>query len=268
MSRTVRNRWTVERETVIGWVGHLDDPSPVAAAPAWAAELGVSRLAVVDARGELVEQEVADLGAVLAAAPFAAPVRHRPPLRVHVHPEPGAGVTITSCSDIWLPWCSARYEPDAEEEDLADNTALAARHTPRLNGLLSRLREVVEGAGGSWMLDRDATHRSYSFEVDDRGVLLDAQDPHERVSWEYTDVDGLGETLRRAWRMQQLDPPPPGWVRVLRAEVDRHDHPLRRADRASVLAALRRELLDLRDVDAVEVDTVAGRHRFTPGELA
>lgn len=283
----MRNRWTVEQQPVLAWVARV----PAAGLPAWRDEvfaagddLGVhripfgsgaeatSRIAFADVGEVVVEDDIADLGQVLAAAPHTAPVRHRPPLQIAVT---DGGGSISSCSDIWLPWCSARYEDDAEPEDLADNRELAARHTPRLNAFLTRVRAAALDLGGTWELDRDVTYRSLLFELDDDGVRLDAENPLERAEWNWVDgpsPDDLTDALRRARQILDLDPPPPPYRAVLRAIVEHPENPLYRAGRVALLAALRGSPRPLRAAElagiaAVQIDNRAGRFGFGVREI-
>jgi len=327
----VRNRWTIERETVLRWRAMLprDRVEDLTLWQRFALRYGeelavyrvvaasdidfdraahgplddfldahpdldagtlllkrqhtaTARLAFVNAAGSVVEEDVTDLGAVLAAAPFEAPVRHRPPLRVRAllgaADATRVPVSISTCSDIWLPWSSARYEEGAESEDFADNTALAHRHTPRLNTFLTRLRGLTLQLGGTWELDRDVTNRDLFFEVDDHGVLLDAENPLARISdervWGLRRDDVLG-ALRSALCVLSLDPQPPPYHAVIRATVNRPDHELYAADRARVLDALRRPTDpstrlardELHEVAKVEVDNAICRHTFDVNEI-
>lgn len=238
-----------------------------------------SLLAVADAAGEIIEREVADLGEVLAAAPHEAAVRRRPPLLISAALERSdmVGVTISTYSDVWLPWVSARFEGSADIEDFADNTALAARHTPRLNTLLARLRAATVDAGGVWALDRTDSDRDLLFEVDDGGVLLAAGQPFLRAyaaPAQGLDRDGVLAALRRAARFA-AGPPPPPFRPVLRATVTDRRHELYTADRAQLLAALRRPIdpdVVLRrgelPADArIDVDNRTDRHTFDLPEL-
>lgn len=309
----MRNRWTVERETVLEWVARLpaaahpdllewrrqavaagadfavyrvagaerlpDDPG----APFDHHHTATSRIAFADAGGAVVEDEIEDLGLVLAAAPYAAPVRHRPPLRVDTGFGTGLGAgsgvefwaSISTCSDIWLPWSSARYEEDAEPEDFSDNRELADLHTPRLNAFLARLREVTVAMGGSWALERDTTDRALLFELGDSGVLLDAENPLERPEWNWVDgrsTDDLTDALRRARQSLDLDPSPPPYRAVLRAIVEHPENPLYRADRGVLLDALRRSPNPLRATEldgiaAVQIDNREGRFAFAVTEI-
>jgi hypothetical protein len=53
---------------------------------------------------------------------------------------------------------------------MMDNSALAARHTPRLNRFIETLRDAVLDLGGTW---RRYVHPSYESAVHDGGILLD-----------------------------------------------------------------------------------------------
>jgi hypothetical protein len=255
---------------------HLDTGSLLFAHP----QSSTSTLAVATAAGTVAEQDVADLGTVLEAAPFAAPVRHRRPLELRSsHDGPDAiRASVSTCSDIWLPWSSARYEPDAESEDFADNTALARRHTPRLNEWLDRLGEGALGLGGTWALDRDTTDRDLLFQLDDHGVLLDAGQPFVRAFEE--PVAGLGRdgvlaALRAALAWMRSDPPQPPYGAVLRATVTAPGHELYTAGRDRMRHALREPVDprarltrdELREVARIEVDNRTDRHTFSVDEL-
>ena len=240
-----------------------------------------SRLTVIDADGAVTEQEVADLAAILARSPSGSPLSHHPPLTVFSSPSDRIGpalVSISSWSDVWLPWCSARYGPMGHPEDIADNTALAYRHTPRLNTWLDHLRTDCLRRGGQWSLDRGDTARDRLFELDDRGVRLEAGPRHVRSYEEPATgpgAAGLLDALRAAARMLAVDPAPPGHDVVLRASVYDPDSGLYRAGRATVLEALRRPghgatslgIDDLRGVAEIEVDNLLDRHGFSVAEL-
>lgn len=198
MGECVRNRWTVGKDPVIGWIARLPEhrvhevlrlgeetavhrPVEAAITPLRAVRRVSSRIAYTDPGGVVVEDDITDLGAVLAAGPHAGPAEHHEPLSVLPTRSPGGGgqaaVLVTSHSDIWLPWCSARYEEGAHLDDLADNRELASRHTPRLNEFLARVGELTEQAGGSLRINPDKTSPDLAFQLHDRGVLLDAANP-------------------------------------------------------------------------------------------
>ena len=137
-------------------------------------------IAFHDAAGNVVEAPLSDLAAALA--PFRTPVRHRPPLELTAYDwgsdePPEVSVSVRTYSDIWLPWTAASHDPDSTVPGFGDNRALARRHTPRLNAFLAALRQATVRLGGRWDLERDSLSHDVAFQVDDHGVLLDAECP-------------------------------------------------------------------------------------------
>jgi len=86
-------------------------------------------------------------------------------VRVHVH------------SDLWLPWVPGILHEHFEAGSWFDNRPLATLHTPDLNSLLARLRELALAAGGTMTLDEDDTWAVLREQVDDVGVILDLPPP-------------------------------------------------------------------------------------------
>jgi hypothetical protein len=279
----VRNRWTVEKDPVIGWLARLPEhlvPEMLRFGEETAVyRAGTSRIAYADPDGAVVEDDVSDLGAVLAAGPHAGPAEHREPLWVFSTPVPRddlISVLVSSGSDIWLPWCSARYEEGAHVDDLADNRELARRHTPRLNEFLERAAELAERAGGTLAAFPDYTSPDLAFQLHDTGVLLDAANPLERSVWERFGR-GSGDqepvqVLRAAAAQVRREPPPPPYRAAIGAWTDDPDHALYGAGRAETLHALRAasrplESAELAGVARVKVQTGRQRHVFDPAEV-
>ena len=85
---------------------------------------------------------------------------------------------IELLTDIWFPRVRGWMEEEGEEwwtppesDGLYDNSALAARHTPRLNRFLMKVRELVLANGGSWSLGQ-AENRCYQKMYDELGIHL------------------------------------------------------------------------------------------------
>ena len=211
--------------------------------------------------GSVVEHLTADLGELPAAR-----IAHAPPLTVYTHDEtPGAvRVRVTSPSDIWLPWCSARYEDGARPDDLADNRELAARNGPRLNAFLGELARVADVT-----LDQSTTDPVLAYQLHDTGVDLDAAEALDRTTWEPFGTPGerdLPGALRRAARRVAADPPVPPY----RAVVGAHHRTGPELDRAAVLAALHRDgprAAELPNIVAVRVETGQVTHVLSITDL-
>ena len=56
---------------------------------------------------------------------------------------------------------------------MMDNSALAARHTPRLNRFIETLRDAILELGGQWKLDRSGAYTPHLPALHDGGILLD-----------------------------------------------------------------------------------------------
>lgn len=63
--------------------------------------------------------------------------------------------------------------PARGRDRLMDNSALAARHTPRLNRFIQTLREALLELGGTWSFDLEETHYAYLPMIRDDGINLD-----------------------------------------------------------------------------------------------
>jgi hypothetical protein len=317
----MQNRWTVEKEPVIGWMARL--PADwhrevlsageetgvyrVVKAPSLGYERKVdgaftdflaaggfrdgplrvdraisgatSRLAFADPAGAILEDDVVDLAAVLTAAPHAAPAVNREPLRLSAFPsddggDSGVALLVSSYSDIWLPWCSARFEEGAHIGDLADNRELARRHAPRLNEFLATLGDLAQRTGGTLAVWEDNTSPNLAFQVGDRGVLLDVSNPQERVVWERFGGQGSGdllEALRRAAERAAHEPPPAPFRAAIGAWTDDSTHVLYDADRGAVLDFLRASgrasaALDGAKLASIKVQMGSRRHAFDVAE--
>ncbi|MGI5212353.1 hypothetical protein [Plantactinospora sp. CA-290183] len=205
-----------------------------------------SRVAFVDPAGRVVEDDVSNLGHVLAAAPNAGPHTGRVALDLaafrSLDSAPEIDLAVSSYSDVWLPWCSARYEEGAHLDDLADNRELARRHTPRLNEFLAGVGAIAERTGGALRVNPDDTAPRLEFQLHDHGVRLDVDDPLERSVWERfggRDDPDLFGALRRAAERARREPPPAPYRAVICAWTDRVGYPLSGAERGVLLDALR-----------------------------
>ncbi|WP_433799564.1 hypothetical protein [Actinomycetospora sp. CA-084318] len=302
----MRNRWNVEKDSVIGWLATLDGDVlgdvvrlgeetgayRVVTAPALgfdrsvesrsyseylsgrpvdpAALSGVgsaaSRIAYVNPSGLVVEDDVVELGALLPESPGRRP---RAPLELMaLRPPPTARLSITSCSDIWLPWCSAWHEDGAHRDDLADNRELAGRHAPRLNAFLTRIAEL-----GDVELDPESTTPRLGFQVTGRGVRLDVENPRERTVWERFGDPGwpdLLEAARRAVRRAEQHPESAPYRSAVGLITDAIDHPLFRADHDVAREILRAAAVGSVLDGSMRVKVLAGevQHVFEPEEIA
>jgi len=241
-----------------------------------------SRVAFVDPSGAVIEDDVTDLAAVVAGARHAGVRKNREPLNLSagrsLDGDGGIDLLVSSYSDIWLPWCSARFEEGAHLDDLADNRELARRHTPRLNEFLARVGELAERAGGELGINLDDTSPNLAFQLHDHGVLLDADDPRERSVWERFggrgDRDLLG-ALRHAAERVAREPPPAPYRAVIGAWTKSVEHVLYEAERSAVLDALRApggtsvglDPDELAGIESVKVQTGRLRHVFDVAEL-
>ena len=241
-----------------------------------------ARLAVADVDGAVVEQDVADLGAVLERTGSQAPIRHHPPLILDADLlDEQPVLSVRAHSDVWLPWCHADVSDrggGVHGDDLVDNRALAERHAPRLSGFLAELARHTRAAGGHWVLEPDDTLRSLQFELHDEGVRLDVAAPPALIhpgAWPGDGPDPLHTALRRALELARDHPAGSPDGIGLRVGIPPDGHPLGRAGRDELLRALRapaRPELRLRadelaGVVGVDVDTTGGRFRFGVGEL-
>jgi hypothetical protein len=148
------------------------------------------RIACHDEAGEVVEREVDDLGALLAAShpeateadrPF---MGHAPPLEVLGAAidlrRPGgqeARLCVESRSDLWFPRVLGVLDGDVPSPPAGparDNSALAAIHTPRLNRFVRVVRDLVESRGGTWRIaEPEGIARRYAARVTQDGISLD-----------------------------------------------------------------------------------------------
>lgn len=93
-------------------------------------------------------------------------------------------VTLGLFTDIWFPRVIGanvgdgggrldEVHPSRGRDRLMDNSALAARHTPRLNRFVQTLRDAVLELGGTWSFDRKETDARYLPMLHDGGINLD-----------------------------------------------------------------------------------------------
>jgi hypothetical protein len=137
--------------------------------------VATARLAYIDTRGRLREEEVAYLSALPEVRTHLANQKIKPPLEIMAGTDDDTTwATVSSFSTIWLPWQPNHgIDGDLPDDTLLDNRALAARHTPRLNAFLADIAAAAQEAGGWLRLDRTETSRDYLPFVDDHGVRLD-----------------------------------------------------------------------------------------------
>lgn len=97
-------------------------------------------------------------------------------------PSDKVWISLSLYTDIWFPrviGLNAEEDifdgvhPARSRDQLMDNSALAARHTPRLNRFIQHLREAVLDLGGTWSFDRKETDYRYLPMIHDGGIILD-----------------------------------------------------------------------------------------------
>ncbi|MEV6235467.1 hypothetical protein [Lentzea sp. NPDC051838] len=150
-----------------------------------------ARMAYVDARGEVVEDEVENLGSLLRAlrpadVPISAglmvdcpPLDVSGPLIDFRHPERSiwrgtAGrvrVRFSLRTDIWFPLVIGFLADTTDVTPVHDNRPQASRHTPRLNAFLAEVRAATLDLGGSWDLDEEIRYTRRDL-VSAAGVVL------------------------------------------------------------------------------------------------
>jgi len=94
-------------------------------------------------------------------------------------------IYLSLYTDIWFPRVvgldvgdDAGRDPEIRHpargrDGLMDNSALAARHTPRLNRFIETLRDAILELGGTWELDRSGAQDAYLPVLHNGGILLD-----------------------------------------------------------------------------------------------
>jgi hypothetical protein len=94
-------------------------------------------------------------------------------------------ISLSLDTDIWFPRVIGldvgdhggrsrdRRHPARGRDGLMDNSALAARHTPRLNRFIETLRSAILELGGKWKLDRSGAQPHCLPVLHDGGILLD-----------------------------------------------------------------------------------------------
>lgn len=84
-------------------------------------------------------------------------------------------VTISTATDLWFPRVVGIHEAPADGGfRWLDNSALADRHTPRLNAFLAGVRDAAAALGGGWSCDAGVNWR-YADWFDESGIRLDPQ---------------------------------------------------------------------------------------------
>ena len=101
------------------------------------------------------------------------------------HPPGSYPSPFALYTDIWFPRVTgfrvgddAGRDPEVRHpargrDGLMDNSALAARHTPRLNRFIETLRDAILVLGGTWKLDRGGAYTPHLPALHDGGILLD-----------------------------------------------------------------------------------------------
>jgi len=93
-------------------------------------------------------------------------------------------ISLNLNTDIWFPRViglrmgdlSGRADechPARGRDRLMDNSALAARHTPRLNRFIETLRDAILELGGTWKLDQSGAQDEYLPVLHNGGIVLD-----------------------------------------------------------------------------------------------
>ena len=156
----------------------------------------VGRLAYAGDRGDVVEGEVDDLGALLRSLRpgdvatagglmvDCPPIDLTGPLLDVARPErsiwrgrPGVvSVRFTIRTDIWFPWVIGFLAPPVDMTRRHDNRPLASRHTPRLNAFLASVRAATLDLGGRWELDPEIRFGLPGM-ISEQGVHLDVAAP-------------------------------------------------------------------------------------------
>ncbi len=148
-----------------------------------------AELAYVDPTGTIVEDELDDVGALLAslrpddALSAGSLITPTPPLHasgVLLAHDGAAGplrVLLSAYTDIWLPWVTGLLEDDYDPDHPFDNGPLARRHTPRLNAFLGNMRDHTRTVGGTWSLVPHLTRVDSSLFDGDGLIRLDAPPP-------------------------------------------------------------------------------------------
>lgn len=82
-------------------------------------------------------------------------------------------VTISIDTDIWFPRVVGIHD-DSDDGPIQwyDNSALATRHTPRLNHFLNGVRDLAATLGATWSYEATG-NRNYTAMVNDRGINLE-----------------------------------------------------------------------------------------------
>jgi hypothetical protein len=134
-----------------------------------------ARMAYADKRGDVVEDEVENLGELLRSLRPAdvdssaglmvdcPPLDVAGPLLDLTHPERSvwrgpAGRVLARFSlrtDIWFPAVIGFLADTTDVTPAHDNRPLAERHTPRLNAFLAEVRAATLALGGRWELDEE-----------------------------------------------------------------------------------------------------------------
>ena len=135
--------------------------------------------AVVSARGGDPQGIRSTLPIVLSGGAHNEPDQ---PLSPGRPPTRETSISLSLYTDIWFPRVQGlrmgdlsgradEWHPARARDRLMDNSALAARHTPRLNRFIETLRDAILELGGTW--DKPDVDPSYQPMVHGGGILLD-----------------------------------------------------------------------------------------------
>lgn len=185
-----------------------------------------ARVSVFGPQG-IEDRRVRDCGAeLLALRPDLERVPHVPALSIsgpqfYDRSKP-IYFTISLETDIWFPRVVG-FNDDRDDIVWYDNSALAGRHTPRLNRFLAAVRDAAVALGGAWSVEVD--NQRYADQVEATGILLPPPGiTVDRIAaWaarictaprtepeELARELGLPGTLVRRLNALALDPPLPG----------------------------------------------------------
>jgi hypothetical protein len=144
-----------------------------------------ARLCHYNLAGELVEEEVEDLGSLVEqlhpskdpgrCATSVVPVTiNGKQIKVSDLQTPKKyplEISISLDTDIWFPYVIGRLEKGEMPVGGYDNRELALCHTPRFNRFLANVRQLVLDYGGEWEIADD--RMSYSSQITETGIILD-----------------------------------------------------------------------------------------------
>ncbi|RAG85825.1 hypothetical protein DN069_09990 [Streptacidiphilus pinicola] len=119
--------------------------------------------------------------------------------------------------NIWFPWNPAPYDLLGADGDFLDNRRLASRNSARLNAFLREVTAATAEAGGAWLGAVDVSP-SVAFQVDDDGVLLDAEHRLD-VVWDAPPAADPADAVGAGLAWFAAHPPPAGRQAVIRVAL-------------------------------------------------